>query len=631
MSDKLHVTNGVHDTHNFGAPAPYPSPKHSQETDGDNFDHSEGHSHPLHLSSNIRKSSVSDRLQSDPPITPPASALSRYSAPPEKVFIYEEGKEDSLAQEISDYLDTADRSYDVEINIVNCFKPSATETIFSSLRDIGIESPKFSANYYIGKLQIVMVTPAHDKCSLLFISIWLSIIKKTADWASYLHPFDLNMYANIETFKDDNEIEIDKQFYGDHKIKSSEQGDHITKRPDDCICAGYSYALRLLQGQREIPLVTAEYGHSESNPGLDRDQHTLFAGTNCLIDLGFCIKISKAKIRLRIYEFSIYSLTKKLRSMLKSLQISGASSENARPLRDLIGTCFILVLFKILMELRDRHDLIGLLECRSVAGLNALKHSARSRLRPKWLVNSFEEDFTSMKRFQKVQKLYDGQIPAIRADIDDLLKLLAEIVNLSKSVQGIRRLFRSEVNRKVFAPLDRLGAGRLEPKISMGSLESSADKIFRAVELLDDKSQAGSRTYITLFIEMMKPTKEAEFKYVNGDASLQDASSIRIKLPARSLLGIGYWIPKSNAYELGNHESDRSFIQASKVEKVILDREDIEPAMTEIYDSIEGKTVFRSSSDSDSETENSTTQHAERHNDDAGNEGSDEESIISLT
>jgi hypothetical protein len=57
---------------------------------------------------------------------------------------------------------------------------------------------------------------------------------------------------------------------------------------------------------------------------------------------------------------------------LETLQILDASSEDASPLRDLIGTCFILVLFKILMELRDRHDLIGLLECRSVAELNAL-------------------------------------------------------------------------------------------------------------------------------------------------------------------------------------------------------------------------------------------------------------------
>jgi hypothetical protein len=555
------------------------------------------------------------------------------SAPAEGSFFYEKGQEDSLAQEISDYLDTADRSYDVEINISNCFKPSATETIFSSLRDIGIESPKFSANYYIGKLQIVIVTPAHDKCSLLFISIWLSIIKKTADWASYLHPFDLDMYANIETFKDDNEREIDKQFYGDRKIKSSKQGDHITKRPDDCIWAGYSDELRLLQGQRNIPLVTAEYGHSESDPGLDRNQHTLFAGTNCLIDLGFCVKISKAKIRLRIFDFSIYSLTKKLRRLieeLETLQILDASSEDVPPLRDLIGTCFILVLFKILMELRDRHDLIGLLECRSDEDLNALKHSARRRLRPKWLVDSDREDIV-LKDVQRLQKVYDGQIPAIRADIDDLLKLLAEIVSLSKSVQGIRRLFRSEVNRKVFAPLDRLGAGRLEPKTSMESLESSADKIVRAVELLDDKSQAGSRSYITLFIEMMKPTKEAKFKYVNGAASLQDASSIRIKLPARSLLGIGYWIPKSNAYETGSHESDRgSFIQGSKVERVILSQEDVEEAMTKVYKAGKRKIALRSSSEPDGATENLTSQHAEGPNDDVGNEGSDDESIISL-
>jgi hypothetical protein len=130
---------------------------------------------------------------------------------------------------------------------------------------------------------------------------------------------------------------------------------------------------------------------------------------------------------------------------------------------------------------------------------------------------------------------------------------------------------------------------------------------------------------------MMEPTKRAEFRYANDYSSLQNASSIRVKSPARSLLGISYWIPKSNASQLGNHESDRgSFIQASKVERVILDREDIELEMTTIFASIKGKTVFRSSSDSDSETENSTTQHAERPNDDVSNEGSDEESIISL-
>jgi hypothetical protein len=133
----------------------------------------------------------------------------------------------------------------------------------------------------------------------------MRISAKTYEDASFLHDANLDMYAKTKTFKDYNEKVKDDKLYDDRKIRSSATGphektDHLTKRPDDCIWAGYSSVLRLLQGQREIPLVTAEYGHSESNSGLDRDQHTLFAGTNCLINLGFCIKISKAKIRLRI-------------------------------------------------------------------------------------------------------------------------------------------------------------------------------------------------------------------------------------------------------------------------------------------------------------------------------------------
>jgi hypothetical protein len=46
--------------------------------------------------------------------------------------------------------------------------------------------------------------------------------------------------------------------------------------------------------------------------------------------------------------------------------------------------------------------------------------------------------------------IYEGQLPAIKTDIDDLFRLLAEIVDLSKSG---RCKFRSEVNRGVFIPL----------------------------------------------------------------------------------------------------------------------------------------------------------------------------------
>jgi hypothetical protein len=57
------------------------------------------------------------------------------SGPSKKSFIYEEGQEKLLAAEISKYLDRADRSYDVEINISNCFQPSVTEIIFRTLKE----------------------------------------------------------------------------------------------------------------------------------------------------------------------------------------------------------------------------------------------------------------------------------------------------------------------------------------------------------------------------------------------------------------------------------------------------------------------------------------------------------------
>jgi hypothetical protein len=101
---------------------------------------------------------------------------------------------------------------------------------------------------------------------------------------------------------------------------------------------------------------------------------------------------------------------------LETLRTSETSSEDGSSLRDLIGTHFILVLFKILIELRDRHDLIGLLECRRAAELDALKHPARSRLRPKWLLDSHKEDF-GMTAVQRLQKVYDGQVPGPRVEI----------------------------------------------------------------------------------------------------------------------------------------------------------------------------------------------------------------------
>jgi hypothetical protein len=104
-----------------------------------------------------------------------------------------------------------------------------------------------------------MITAVNDRCTCLFGFISKTIQEETAKETSYSYPFDLDMYANPKSFK------RAVKFYGDREIRSSatgpnEQGNYVTKRPDDCIWAGYSEELRLLQGQRDIPLVTAEYG-----------------------------------------------------------------------------------------------------------------------------------------------------------------------------------------------------------------------------------------------------------------------------------------------------------------------------------------------------------------------------------
>jgi hypothetical protein len=95
-------------------------------------------------------------------------------------FIYEEGQEKLLATDICEYLDiSADRDYDVEINISNCCKPSVTGNLFRTLReeyDIKCRNRKFFANYYTGELRIVFVTDAHDQCSNLFLKISKRII-----------------------------------------------------------------------------------------------------------------------------------------------------------------------------------------------------------------------------------------------------------------------------------------------------------------------------------------------------------------------------------------------------------------------------------------------------------------------
>jgi hypothetical protein len=138
MTHYVPAPERVHDIHEYGDLQLSNSPEHSQETVGDNWNPSGDSNNPLPLLSNSKASSVegeSTPSDSSKYYSPPRSDLSSYSAPSEKVFIYEEGKEDSLAKEISDYLDRADRSYDLEINISNCFEPSVTGNIFRTLRD----------------------------------------------------------------------------------------------------------------------------------------------------------------------------------------------------------------------------------------------------------------------------------------------------------------------------------------------------------------------------------------------------------------------------------------------------------------------------------------------------------------
>jgi hypothetical protein len=148
-------------------------------------------------SENVRCTSSSDILEANVLMN---SELSQNS------FIYEEGQEKLLAAEICEYISTrADRNNDLEINIINCFKPSATEIIFRRLRKYNIDyhNSKYFANYYAGELQIVFFAAVHDKCSRLFVSISDSIKQKTTKRASYSQPFTLDMYANAKTFEDD--------------------------------------------------------------------------------------------------------------------------------------------------------------------------------------------------------------------------------------------------------------------------------------------------------------------------------------------------------------------------------------------------------------------------------------------
>jgi hypothetical protein len=54
----------------------------------------------------------------------------------------------------------------------------------------------------------------------------------------------------------------------------------------------------------------------------------LFAGTNCLIDLGLCIKVFKSDIiRLKIWDFSVHTLTKKLRRAIETAAPLSSNNE----------------------------------------------------------------------------------------------------------------------------------------------------------------------------------------------------------------------------------------------------------------------------------------------------------------
>jgi hypothetical protein len=296
------------------------------------------------------------------------------------------------------------------------------------------------------------------------------------------------------------------------------------------------------------------------------------------------------------------------------------------------------------MELRGRYDLIKLMEYqryyRSLAELDELKRKARSRPRPKWLnsdddykyYENDEDDF-DIEYVDHLQKIYGNQVPAIRADIDDLFKLLSEIVDLRKSVYS---KFHGQFNHNVLAAF--IALVYLESNMSLETIESSAPSIFDAVESLDDAVEwlgDSSTTHIKVFIEMMRPTKEAEFKFDNGKVLLQNASSFMVKFPARSLLGIGHWITKSDARELVKieHESEGSNLtQASKIEPVILNQEEVAGPMNKIYMSMSKKRLGEqiSTGHPDTETEIWISDSEESVHGHVGNKSSDDGSDESI-
>jgi hypothetical protein len=196
-------------------------------------------------------------------------------------------------------------------------------------------------------------------------------------------------------------------------------------------------------------------------------------------------------------------------------------------------------------------------------------------------VDPYRKDI-DLEDVEDLQMVYEAQVPAILADMEDLFKLLAEVVDLKKSVEG-KFLFNDYV-LVLFTALVLL-----EGKKSLETLEESAPSIIGAVNSLDPdpvKSLLDSSTSpLKVFLNNMQPIEEAEFKFDNGKVLLQNASAIELKFSARSLLGIGRWI-KSYERELEKtgHESEGShLIQASRVGRIVVEQRVVELFMRRIY------------------------------------------------
>jgi hypothetical protein len=186
---------------------------------------------------------------------------------------------------------------------------------------------------------------------------------------------------------------------------------------------------------------------------------------------------------------------------------------------------------------------------------------------------------------EDLQMVYEDQVPAIRADIEDLFKLLAEVVDLKKSVE---RKFR--FNDYVFGCVYCINLARRQNVA--GNTRRVAPSIIGAVNSLDPdpvKSLVDSlMSPLKVLLDKMLPTKEAEFKFDNGKVLLQKASAIERKFLAHSLLSIGHWIKSDNIEpEKAGHKSEGSnFIQASKVGRIVVEQRLVELFMRLIYKSV---------------------------------------------